>query len=124
MSGTCQYPFNRSNLLTNFTRPIFSMQSSILGIGKESVLVTEFNLRNLCRFGSYHLVLELIHGELHTLLLGSIMSFSNMYLISLSICCTCSGFTRYGCCLQGFASPTSTSCSTTFVFLGTSVKSS
>ena len=37
--GTCQYPFRRSNLLTNFAVPILSMQSSIRGIGYESVLV-------------------------------------------------------------------------------------
>ena len=43
VSGICQYPFSKSNLLTNLAGPILSMQSSIRGMGYESVLVTAFN---------------------------------------------------------------------------------
>ena len=45
MRGICQNPLSRSNLVTYLACPLFSMQSSIRGMGKVSVLVTEFTLR-------------------------------------------------------------------------------
>ena len=82
--GTYQYPFKRSNLLKNFTSPILSLKSSILRIGYESVfehwltfLKSVTNLYEPSGFGTR------IHGELHSLLLGSInMLFSNIYSIT------------------------------------------
>ena len=40
---SCQYPFSKSNLLTNLAGPILSMQSLIRGMGYEFVFVTVFN---------------------------------------------------------------------------------
>ena len=37
--GICQNPFRRSNLVIYFEFPILSIQSSILGMGKVSVLL-------------------------------------------------------------------------------------
>jgi hypothetical protein len=45
VSGTCQNPFKRSNLITYLAFPMRYIQSSILGIGNESDLVTLFNFR-------------------------------------------------------------------------------
>ena len=45
VKGTCQYPFNRSNFVMNTAGPMLSIQSSILGSGKESGTVTALTLR-------------------------------------------------------------------------------
>ena len=45
VNGISQNPFNKSNFDIYFECPILSMQSSILGIGNESLFVTAFNFR-------------------------------------------------------------------------------
>jgi len=75
VNGICQYSFKGSNLVTYVALPTLSIQSSIHGSGKESVLVSELSSRksiqNCCV--SSALGTNML-GLLHSLLLGSISS--------------------------------------------------
>ncbi len=124
VKGTCQYPFNKSSLVTKLADPTLSTQSSIRGRGKESGLVTAFTLRKSVQNRHEPSGLGTSkHGELHGLWLGTAKPWVNKYSTSVFITWHLLGFARYGCCLIGLHSPTSMSWVTTVVCDGTSLNS-